>query len=85
MNLSKLMIGAIAVCGVSQALAAGPVRLTGASASSINVARAAKVLCENAGGTYTLFKIGAATNALGNIFTGRAMSISKAPPRTNCA
>lgn len=71
MNLSKLMIGAIAVFGVSQALAAGPVRLTGASASSINVARAAKVLCENAGGTYTLFKIGAATNALGNIFTGR--------------
>jgi hypothetical protein len=71
MNLSKLMIATLAVCGVSQALAAGPARLTGASASSINVARAAKVLCENAGGTYTLYKIGDATGSLGNVFTGK--------------
>lgn len=70
MNISKIMIAAIALCGVSQAMAAGVTRLTGASASSVNVARAAKVLCTNAGGTYTLYKTTTSTSSLGNQFTG---------------
>ncbi|MBI3383830.1 MAG: hypothetical protein HY019_17640 [Aquabacterium sp.] len=69
MKLSKLMIAAIAVCGASQAMAAGVTRLTGSSASSINVVRGAVNMCVNNGGSALVYKTTAATNALGNQFT----------------
>ncbi|MDO9237142.1 MAG: hypothetical protein Q7U28_14050 [Aquabacterium sp.] len=69
MKLSKLMIAAIAACGVSHVMAAGVTRLTGSSASSVNVVRGAVNLCTTAGGTATVFKTTTATNALGNQFT----------------
>lgn len=69
MKLSKLMIAAIAVCGASQAMAAGVTRLTGSSASSINVVRGAVNMCVNNGGSALVYKTNSATNALGNQFT----------------
>jgi hypothetical protein len=69
MKLTKLMIAAIAVCGASQAMAAGVTRLTGSSASSVNVVRGAVNLCTTAGGTATVYKTTAGTNGLGNQFT----------------
>ncbi|MBI2732551.1 MAG: hypothetical protein HYX44_04350 [Aquabacterium sp.] len=69
MKLSKLMIAAIAVCGASQAMAAGVTRLTGSSASSINVVRGAVNMCVANGGSALVYKTSSATNALGNQFT----------------
>lgn len=69
MKLSKLMIAAIAVCGASQAMAAGVTRLTGSSASSVNVVRGAVNMCVANGGSALVYKTSAATNALGNQFT----------------
>lgn len=69
MKLSKLMIAAIAVCGASQAMAAGVTRLTGSSASSINVVRGAVNMCVANGGSALVYKTSAATNALSNQFT----------------
>lgn len=69
MKLTKLMIAAIAVCGASQAMAAGVTRLTGSSASSINVVRGAVTMCTNNGGTATVYKTSSAVNKLDNQFT----------------
>lgn len=69
MKLTKIVIAAIAVCGASQVMAAGVTRLTGSSASSVNVVRGLTNLCTTAGGTSTVYKTSAATNALGNQFT----------------
>jgi len=69
MKLTKIVIAAVAVCGASQVMAAGVTRLTGSSATSINVVRGLTNLCTTAGGTFTVFKTTAATNALGNQFT----------------
>ncbi|KGM39975.1 hypothetical protein JY96_07795 [Aquabacterium sp. NJ1] len=69
MKLSKLMIAAIAVCGASQAMAAGVTRLTGSSASSINVVRGAVNMCVNNGGSALVYKTSSSTSSLGNQFT----------------
>ncbi|HET8871802.1 MAG TPA: hypothetical protein VFM48_15265 [Aquabacterium sp.] len=69
MKLTKLMIAAVAVCGVAQAHAAGVTRLTGSSASSTNVVRGLNNLCTAAGGTTTVYKTSTSTASLGNQFT----------------
>ncbi|MGE5452815.1 MAG: hypothetical protein ACM3VZ_13365 [Acidobacteriota bacterium] len=69
MKLTKLMIAAVAVCGVAQAHAAGVTRLTGSSASSINVVRGLNNLCTSAGGTTTVYKTSSSTSSLGNQVT----------------
>lgn len=69
MKLSKLMIAAIAVCGASQAMAAGVTRLTGSSASSVNVVRGAVNMCVANGGSALVYKTTTSTSALGNQFT----------------
>lgn len=69
MKLSKLMIAAIAVCGASQAMAAGVTRLTGSSAASVNVVRGAVNMCVANGGSALVYKTSSATNSLGNQFT----------------
>lgn len=69
MKLNQLALAAVAVFGATQAFAANTY-LTGASASSANVMKAAKNLCADAGGTFKLFKTNTTTNALGNQFTG---------------
>lgn len=74
MKLTKIVIAAIAVCGASQVMAAGVTRLTGSSASSINVVRGLTNLCTTAGGTATVYKTSAAVNALGNQFTVQCMN-----------
>lgn len=69
MKFTKIVIAAIAVCGASQVMAAGVTRLTGSSASSINIVRGLVNACTTAGGTSVVYKTSAATNALGNQFT----------------
>jgi len=75
MKLTKLMIAAIAVCGVSQTMAAGVTRLTGSSASSINTVRGAVGACTANSGTATVYRVAPAspntmnTVSLGNQFT----------------
>ncbi|MDE2594106.1 MAG: hypothetical protein KGL57_07680 [Burkholderiales bacterium] len=69
MKLTKLMIAAVAVCGVAQAHAAGVTRLTGSSATSVNVVRGLTNLCTTAGGTSTVYKTSSAVNKLDNQFT----------------
>jgi len=69
MKLSKLMIAAVAVCGASQVMAAGVTRLTGSSASSVNVVRGAVNMCAANGGSALVYKTTSATNSLGNQFT----------------
>lgn len=66
MKLNQLALAAVAVFGVTQAFAANTY-LTGASASSVNVMKAAKNLCS---GTFKLYKTNTTTNSLGNQFTG---------------
>jgi len=71
MKLNQLALAAVALIGASQAFAAAPTQyMTGASASSTNVMKAARNLCANAGGTFNLYKVSTATNSLGNVFTG---------------
>jgi hypothetical protein len=43
--------------------------LSGASASSVNVAKALRTLCVANGGTFKLYKTSSSTSSLGNIFT----------------
>lgn len=69
MKLSKIVIATIAVCGASQVMAAGVTRLTGSSASSINVVRGLANACTTAGGTITVYKTTTSTSALGNQFS----------------
>ena len=69
MKLNHLMLAAAALCGATQVMA--QVQLTGASASSVNVARAAKRLCTAAQGTFTLYKTSSGGSALGNVWTGK--------------
>lgn len=69
MKLTKLMIAAVAVCGVAQAHAAGVTRLTGSSATSVNVVRGLNNLCTAAGGTSTVYKTSSSLTSLGNQFT----------------
>ncbi|MDE2401314.1 MAG: hypothetical protein KGL90_06585 [Burkholderiales bacterium] len=69
MKLSKIVIAAVAVCGATQVMAAGVTRLTGSSASSINVVRGLTNLCASASGTATVFKTTTSTSSLGNQFT----------------
>ena len=69
MKLNHLMLAAAALCGATQVMA--QVQLTGASASSVNVARAAKRLCTAAQGTFTLYKTSSGGAALGNVWTGK--------------
>ena len=72
MKLNQLALAAVAVFGASQAFAAAPTKyLTGASASSTNVMKAARNLCANNGGTFSLYKVDTNTNKLGNVFTGQ--------------
>lgn len=72
MKLNQLALAAVAVFGASQAFAAAPTQyLTGASASSTNVMKAARNLCANNGGTFSLYKVDTNTNKLGNVFTGQ--------------
>lgn len=67
MKFSKLMLATIAVCGASQAMAAGVTRLTGASASLINVIKGAQTLCTNASGTFSVYVTGSNGSSLGSI------------------
>lgn len=70
MKLSTLALAAgLALVG-SAAQAQAIVRLSGASAPTVNEVRALRLLCTAASGTFALYKTAAATNALGNIFTG---------------
>jgi hypothetical protein len=80
MKFSKLMLATLAVCGASQAMAAGTTRLTGASASLINVVKGAQALCATAKGltsttlTAADFKVyitGSNGSSLGNWVTAK--------------
>jgi hypothetical protein len=71
MKFNQIAVAAFAVVAASQSFAANTY-LTGASASSVNVMKAAKNLCVDAGGTFKLYKsiANTALNSLGNQFTG---------------
>jgi hypothetical protein len=66
MNLNRLALAALGLALGSAAQAQNIERLSGASASQINVVIGLKNLCP---GTYTVYKTTSATNALGNIIT----------------
>jgi hypothetical protein len=66
MKFSKLMLATIAVCGASQAMATGVTRLTGASASLVNVVKGAQALCTTSGGAFNVYITAGNGSALGN-------------------
>ncbi len=72
MKLHRIAVSIAALCaggiGLS-AQAAGIERLAGASASSVNVAKALRTLCAGASGTFALYKTSSSTSSLGNIVT----------------
>jgi hypothetical protein len=73
MKLNQLALATVALCAASQSFAADTYQyLTGASASSINVMKAAKNLClaTSATNTFKIYKTDTTTNSLGNNFTG---------------
>lgn len=69
MKLSTLSLAVMLAAGASAAQAQSIARLSGASAPTLNEARALRLLCTAANGTFALFKTSSATNSLGNIFT----------------
>lgn len=69
MKLHHIALASVALFGATQSFAATQY-LAGASASAVNVMKAAQNLCADAGGTFKLFKTDTKTTALGNVFTG---------------